>query len=90
MRLFLGGLIFFIFLAPSHGQGNPNYKLYRSNGKRITYKKLIKKLNSANIILLGEIHNNPIIHWLTLEISKSLNEKTNLILGSEIFGITNF
>ena len=36
-------------------------------------------LNSANIILLGEIHNNPIVHWLTLEISKSLNIKNNLI-----------
>ena len=85
MRLFLSGLIFFFSLASSYGQGNPNYKLYLSNGKRITYKKLIKKLNSANIILLGEIHNNPIVHWLTLEISKSLNVKNNLILGSEIF-----
>ena len=43
--------------------------------KELLYKKLIKKLNSANIILLGEIHNNPIVHWLTLEISKSLNVK---------------
>tara|TARA_B100000787_G_scaffold136023_1_gene104786 strand:- start:1600 stop:2466 length:867 start_codon:yes stop_codon:yes gene_type:complete len=85
MRLFLTGLIFFITLPSSFGQGNPNYKLYRSNGKEITYKKLIKELNSANIILLGEIHNNPIVHWLTLEISKSLNIKNNLILGSEIF-----
>ncbi len=42
MRLFLTGLIFFITLPSSFGQGNPNYKLYRSNGKELLIKNLLK------------------------------------------------
>ncbi len=44
------------------------YQLFQENGKRVNYKKLQKKAVKADIILFGEHHNNPICHWLQLEL----------------------
>jgi len=41
----------------------------------------------ADIILFGELHDNPVIHWLELELTKSVyaEKKQKLILGMEMF-----
>ncbi|MBA3901511.1 MAG: ChaN family lipoprotein, partial [Bacteroidetes bacterium] len=39
------------------------------------------------VIFFGELHNNPIAHWLKLELVKAAHEqkKQNLVLGAEMF-----
>jgi uncharacterized iron-regulated protein len=52
---------------------------------------MIKALNKAELVFIGELHNNPISHWLEYEITKDLsqlNEK-GLILGAEMFESDN-
>lgn len=61
------------------------FVIYNSKGKKISYKKMIKSLMNSNIILFGELHNNPISHWLQLETTKSLGDNKQLILGAEMF-----
>jgi len=40
----------------------------------------------ADVILFGELHNNPINHWLQLELVQDLlKHKSRLILGAEFF-----
>jgi uncharacterized iron-regulated protein len=41
------------------------------------------------VVLFGEHHNNSIIHWLQLELTKDLAEKKNLVLGAEMFEVDN-
>jgi len=75
-------LSFFIFSA--FAQKNPAYQLYNANGKKVSYKKMLKKLDKADIILFGELHNNPIAHWLQLEVTQDLQADHELIIGMEM------
>ena len=63
------------------------YQLFDIKGNVTTYDQLLKKAKEADIVLFGELHDNPIGHWLQLELTKDLFEakKSNLILGAEMF-----
>ncbi|MBS2210839.1 ChaN family lipoprotein [Carboxylicivirga mesophila] len=69
----------------------PAYKLFDSQGKEVKYKKMIQQLSNAEVVLFGEYHNNPIAHWLELEVTKSLYDSMNgkLIMGAEMFEADN-
>lgn len=80
--LFAGVLIAFAFTADK-----PAYKMYDIQGKASDYTQLLNKAKEADIVLFGELHDNPICHWLQLELTKDLynEKKNNLILGAEMF-----
>jgi uncharacterized iron-regulated protein len=65
----------------------PAYKLFNSEGKEVKYSKMLKDIADADIVFFGELHNNPIAHWLELEITKDLYQIKNdsLILAAEMF-----
>lgn len=86
-KLFLFVLLILVFL--SFNKDKPAYILYNSNGKKITFSKMITELQKKEIILFGEIHNNPIAHWLQLELAIELNKSKHLILGAEMFESDN-
>lgn len=65
-------------------QQKPAYKLYKANGRKTSYNRMIRHLQKADIILFGEYHNNPITHWLQYEITLDLSKKRPLILGAEM------
>jgi len=69
----------------------PAYLLYNKNGKQVEYHKILQKLQQADVILFGEYHNNPISHWLQLQVTKDLftEKKGKLILGGEMFESDN-
>jgi len=69
----------------------PAYILFDSKGKATKYEKLIKTAAEADIVFFGELHNNPICHWLQLQITKDLFEikKEMLVLGAEMFESDN-
>ena len=66
-------------------QEKPAYQLFTSSGKKIEYVKMLKQLNDQDLVFFGEYHNNPISHWLTLELVKDLKKNNDLILGAEMF-----
>ena len=71
-------------------QKKPAYGLYNQNGKKTSYKKMIKKIANADVILFGEHHNNPITHWLQYETTKDLQSKRkNIALGFEMIEADN-
>lgn len=75
---------FFILLS-ALAQNKPAYVLYNANGKKVSYKKMILELGQKDIVLIGEFHNNPISHWMELEITKDCKQYRNLVLGAEMF-----
>ena len=65
----------------------PAYVLFNQKGKEVKYSKMLKELQTADIVFFGELHTDPISHWMQFEITKDLFEvkKGNLIIGSEMF-----
>ena len=62
------------------------HQIYSKDGKKISYKTMLFKMKNTDVVLFGENHNDPISHWLQLELTKSLYEKhgKNLMLGAEM------
>ena len=56
------------------------YRLFNDKGQRITYTQLISDLAGADIVLLGEIHNCAMTHWLEYKIMQALHQ----VLGSRM------
>ncbi|MCT4665739.1 MAG: ChaN family lipoprotein [Flavobacteriales bacterium] len=62
------------------------FKIYNKKGKEIHWKKLNKKVKEAEMVFLGELHNNPIAHWVFLElIKKQFSMDSNIQVGAEMF-----
>lgn len=82
-------VLFFIFAA--FKSDKPAYSLFNKEGKPVKYEKMLKQLSGADIVLFGESHDNPISHWLELEVTKDLFEikKSDLVLGAEMFETDN-
>ena len=92
MNLKLSTLIYFVslLLITSSFIGQKSaYTIFNKNGKKVKYKSFSKKLSKSDVILFGEYHDNPISHWLELELAKDLHEKSNLIIGAEMFEADN-
>lgn len=67
--------------VPKHKR---SYKIFNKKGRKVSYRKLIKKAAKADVVLFGELHNNSIAHWLELSMAKDLSEQKNLIIGTEM------
>ena len=65
----------------------PAYMLYDRDGKTTIYQEMIETVSSADVIFFGELHDNPISHWLEYEVTVDLYQKVgaNLVLGAEMF-----
>jgi uncharacterized iron-regulated protein len=75
----------------SMSQDLPAYALFNVNGKNVDYDKLVKEAADADVVLFGELHNNPISHWLEYELTRSLYylKKDKLVMGAEMFEADN-
>jgi uncharacterized iron-regulated protein len=65
------------------------YKIYDRVGQEMSYSKMLSLTNKSDVVLFGEMHDNSIIHWLQLELTKDLAQKKNLVLGAEMFEADN-
>ena len=96
--------LFFVLFIMSFQTDKPAYQIFDKEGKKSSYISILEKAQEYDIVLFGEAHNNPIIHWLQVELTKDLYEKlnqsrsekqskksikNNLILGAEMFEADN-
>ncbi|MFO7622308.1 MAG: ChaN family lipoprotein [Bacteroidales bacterium] len=72
-------------------QQKPAYRIFTAEGKKADYRNMLRSALRADVVFFGELHDNPIAHWLELEITKDLfSEKgENLILAAEMFETDN-
>lgn len=70
-----------------YSQDKPAYKIFLKNGNETNYYEMFSAAEKSNVILFGELHNNPVSHFLQYEITKDLFDKSgnNLILAAEMF-----
>lgn len=84
-------VIFLTFLYQALPQDKTAYNIFTGDGTKVNYDEMLKLISDADIILFGEIHDDPVAHWLELEISRSLyNIKGKaLLMGAEMFETDN-
>ena len=77
---------------PKYTSSEQPMQLFNSKGKKITYSQWIKTLKKEldpsvpTIILFGELHDNPLVHWLQLQTTQDLYMiSPNMVLGAEMF-----
>ncbi len=82
-------LAFLAFTTLAFAQDKLAYQLFDKNGKKVKYSKLLSSSSKNDVVLFGEYHNNSVVHWLQLELTKDLAEKKNLVLGAEMLEADN-
>jgi len=79
-------LLMLLSFSLTHAQKEA-YKLYNTKGKEVRYERMLNDCRQADVVLFGELHNDPIAHWMQFELTKDLyglvGEK--LVLGAEMF-----
>jgi len=80
-------LLVFLFPIFVFAQTDQAFVIYNAKGKKVSIAKMTRESIDAQLILFGEFHDNPISHWLELELLKELfNQKgKKLIVGFEMF-----
>jgi len=65
----------------------PAYHLFNQEGQAVSYDQMTQAMLDADVVLFGELHNNPICHWLQLELTESLYgvKGKDLVLAAEMF-----
>lgn len=65
----------------------PAYCLFTAAGKPTDYERMLQTLAAADVVFFGEQHNDPIAHWLELQLAKDLArvKQGQLVLGLEMF-----
>lgn len=83
--------IFSLTLLVAFTADKPAYQLFRQGGAVVSYAEMIKALGQADVVLFGELHNNPICHWLEVQVMEDLYQikKDKLVLGAEMFEADN-
>ena len=84
MRFLLTWISLLLTGLTLQAQANPRaFALYDTRGREVPFTTMARELREADVILFGEYHNNPISHWMQLEVIKALNGSYDL--GMEMF-----
>ncbi|NQV52132.1 MAG: ChaN family lipoprotein [Flavobacteriales bacterium] len=82
----LFSLILIICYHSASGQKDmPAYRIYDAKGKQMDFKEVLNRSVDQDVVLFGELHNNPIDHWLQLELMRALSEEGDVSVGAEMF-----
>ena len=78
---------FLIGIQTFLAQDLPAYQIFDSKGKKISFEKMATAAKQSELVLFGEFHDNPIAHWLQLELTQQMftEHGSNLQLGFEMF-----
>ena len=78
-------------LGTLSGQDMLAYQLFDSEGEPVDFQQVAAASAEADVVFFGELHNNPIAHWLQLELTEALYDAKGgkLALGAEMFESDN-
>ena len=58
--------------SPFELAGKPAYRIFKNDGSAASYDDMITALAKSDIVFFGELHGNPVIHWLQYETAADL------------------
>ncbi|GAB3637431.1 hypothetical protein GCM10027422_30210 [Hymenobacter arcticus] len=77
-----------LLLAFAPAGDRPAYRLFTAQGQPADYDQMLTQLAQADVVFFGEQHNDPMAHWLEMQVAKDLNKLKGpgqLVLGLEMF-----
>ena len=86
-------LVAILFISlPSFAQqskrnaANPSpYAIFNSDGEVASFEEMIEAALNVDAVLFGELHDNPMVHWLQLLLTEEIGERADgLVLGAEM------
>ena len=88
---YLLGLFTLLISLNLQAQKKQVFQIFKANGKKTSYKKLLKTAKKSDMVFFGEEHDNPVAHWFELELTKDLYKTAgkNMILGAEMMETDN-
>ncbi len=87
-RRFVGAWLLLLPLFSFTRSDRPAYRLFTAQGQPADYDQMLAQLAQADVVLFGEQHNDPMAHWLELQLAKDLSRLKGpgkLVLGMEMF-----
>ena len=72
----------------SQAQDLEAFRIFDAKGKEVSFGKMMAKVSQNQVVLFGEFHDNPISHWLELNVLMELNKHAKgpkLAVGFEMF-----
>lgn len=60
------------------------YQIAALDSVFVHYDQVLEQAKKVDVILFGEMHDNPICHWLEMELLADLDSTENLVLGLEM------
>lgn len=84
-------LVFVLLSFSGHAHAQRAFLLFTGDGQQVSFDQVVSETKNKSHIFFGELHNNPIGHWLQLELTKALFEKygSRLVIGVEMFEADN-
>ncbi len=88
MKNFILLLFIFVFQI-NYGQEPAAFQIFDKKGNKTSFDKMVKSALKNEVVLFGEFHDNPIIHWLQLEFTREVYAKKEVVLGAEMIETDN-
>lgn len=84
-------LVFVLLSYSGHVFAQRAYLIFTGDGQQVDFDQVIRKTNDKSHVFFGELHNNPISHWLQLELTHALfdDHGERLVIGTEMFEADN-
>ena len=63
------------------------YQIFNKEKQEVSFEEMAQSLSEYDVVFFGELHNNPIAHWLQYELTNKFFDLKGkeLILGAEMF-----
>lgn len=76
---------------PQYSNDKPAYVIFNKSGEMVKYSDMIKHLQEAEVCLFGELHDDPISHWMEVNLVKDLYSiyGQKLVVGAEMWETDN-
>ncbi|MBN1108805.1 MAG: ChaN family lipoprotein [Bacteroidales bacterium] len=89
MKYFI--LLLLFVTASGAAQQKPAYRIFTVEGTESDYSVMLAEAVKADVVFFGELHDNPISHWLELELTKDIHKQrgSSLMLAAEMFEADN-
>lgn len=73
--------------SQSYTNDKPAYVIFNKSGEMVPFSHMLKDISTAEVCLFGELHNDPISHWLQITLVKELHKikGRDLVIGAEMW-----
>lgn len=70
----------------ARAQDKVAYQWYDAKGRKVDFARVLKTALQNDVILFGELHNNPVAHWMQYELAQEGRQRrVGLVIAGEMF-----